>query len=267
MAKAPTPLALRTRSTVLRLRHPRRVAACAAGPEVQVMGLAFPGPVGLAAGFDRHGTLVAAAQRLDLAAVEVGTLFGGRRRCRGRAPAGPGRRPRCGVSLGKHPDTSWERAEDDFLAGFAAHAARADYVTLNPGRDCPGPARFAEVVARLARARGDGSLPLVAKLPAAWLQGSEAAAVAARLVAAGADGLLVSAEGAADPLGTLRRLAAVLGPAVCLISVGGVHSATEALARLAAGARLVQVHRGLVHRGIALVDEINRACQVKRLQR
>ena len=44
----------------------------------------------------------------------------------------------------------------------------------------------------------------------------------------------------------LAVLAEAVGPRVCLISVGGIDSVRVAEARLAAGARLVQVHRALL---------------------
>ncbi|MGE5469287.1 MAG: dihydroorotate dehydrogenase [Bacteroidota bacterium] len=255
MLKSPTPLAWRTRWALLRLR---RAPALAAGPAVRAMGLCFPGPLGLAAGFDRYGALCGHALRLGLGAIELGTLIPGQQRCRARPPAAR-RRAVCGISIGKRPSTSWAQAEGDFLAGLAAHAAAADYLVLNPGRDCPGPQRFAEVLACLAQRRGRRPLPLVAKLPAAWLAGSAAPEIAASLVGAGAAGLLISAEGADEATATLRRLARALGRQVCLISVGGIRTAAEARARLAAGAHLLQVHRCLSKRGPSPVEAINRA--------
>lgn len=264
MAKPLTPLALRARWTLPRLGQAAMAAEAVPGPRVLAMGLAFAGPVGLAAGFDRHGMLRFAAHRLGFASIEMGTLLAGQRRCSVLLPAAPGWRALCGVSLGKRPQTPWSRAEDDVLAGLAAHAAKADYVTLNPGHDRPSPERFADVLALLAQTCEQRNLPLVAKLPAAWMTGAEPEAVAERMVDAGAKGLLVSAEGDADALATLRRLAAALPAHICLISVGGIGSAEQALARLSAGARLVHLHRGVLSRGIALVEEINQMARFLR---
>jgi dihydroorotate dehydrogenase len=46
--------------------------------------------------------------------------------------------------------------------------------------------------------------------------------------------------------------------ALPIIGVGGIFSAADALAKLRAGARLVQVYTGLVYRGPGLIKKINR---------
>lgn len=227
----------------------------AAAATVHAMGLEFPTPLGLAAGFDRGGRLLAGARRLGLGAVEIGTLTAATGLGTPPRWRPPGREVRCGISIGKPAHLGWAQAEEAFLRAFEIFHPGADYLTLNPGRGCPSPAHFAAVVTTLARARDRQvrrrALPLVVKLPAAWL-GEGRAALAAAFVAHGADGLLLSAEG----LGTrdtvhacLAELAAALGPRVGLISVGGVDSAAEAAARLRAGAQLVQLHRALLGHG------------------
>jgi dihydroorotate dehydrogenase len=54
----------------------------------------------------------------------------------------------------------------------------------------------------------------------------------------------------------IRRLRAELGPHFPIIGVGGIVSAEDALATLAAGADLIQVYTGFAIRGVALVEEI-----------
>lgn len=247
-------LALRTRWALLRLQAAAAKAPAAAiGTPVNVMGLAFSGRVGLAAGFDRRGTLWPDGHRLGLAAVECAAP--------GVAAWAGGKGPRAvrGISLAKPPGLPWAEAEGHFVAALRTAARHADYLTLNPGRERPAPACFVRLVAAVCAARGGRQLPVVAKLPAAWLADSERVAVAREFVAAGAAGLLLSAEGAADPDGVLGELAGELGGQVCLISVGGIASVATALARLRAGADLVQVHRGLIARGPGLVAAINAA--------
>lgn len=50
-----------------------------------------------------------------------------------------------------------------------------------------------------------------------------------------------------------------LGPEIPIIGVGGILSADDALAKLHAGADLVQLYTGLIYRGPALVSEVARA--------
>jgi dihydroorotate dehydrogenase len=56
----------------------------------------------------------------------------------------------------------------------------------------------------------------------------------------------------------IRYLAEKSGKAFPIIAVGGIHSAEDALEKLAAGADLVQVYTGFVYEGPGLVKEINR---------
>ena len=47
-----------------------------------------------------------------------------------------------------------------------------------------------------------------------------------------------------------------LGPEFPIISVGGIMSAADAQARIAAGANLLQLYTGFVYRGAPLLGEI-----------
>lgn len=259
-----TPRALRTRWAIEGLLRaaPRRECAAPLAQPVRTMGLVFPSPLGLAAGFDRHGRLLAHGERLGLGAVEIGSRWT-------LAVLPPARvlarsyGVRCGLSLVKPPALDWSEAESAVLTALAAWHRAADYLTLNPGRGCPSAAHFTALLAALARAR-EGlprrhRLALVAKLPAAWLEHPGRADLARRCVDAGADGLLLSAEGAAgSACARLAELAAALGPAVCLISVGGIASVREVQARLRAGAQLVQVHRALLRGGLPTLRLLSR---------
>lgn len=272
-----TPLARRTRLALAQLLDVARDAPqrCAwPGPAVRRMGLDFPGPAGLAAGFDPHGALLGHAHRLGLGHVELGTVPGpglcgtgmGPDRPSHPGPRGPAApRAVCGLSLGRHPATPRARAEDDYLSGLQAIPPWVDYLTLNPGRLPPTAARFAHLVAAVAAALSTDPArprrPIVVKLPMAWIEDPDGARTAADFVTRGADGLLLSAEGARDAgaaLEALRRVARAVPSDTCLISVGGIHSAREALARRHAGADLIQLHRGLSDLGVDLIRTINR---------
>jgi dihydroorotate dehydrogenase len=100
----------------------------------------------------------------------------------------------------------------------------------------------------------------VVKLPSAWLAERDRVRVAAAFVAAGADGLLVSAEGAPSRTAAhavLAELVQGLGREVCVISVGGIDSVREAQARLRAGARLIQLHRAIAACDVRLIERLN----------
>lgn len=234
------------------------------GRAVEAMGLRFPSPLIVAAGFDRRGRLLAHAAALGLGGVETGShrvhstdappLFAVSAWRHGDAPhrtTSP-LRPRHGLSLAVPTHTTDVQRRSELLCrALAAWQAGADYVVLNPARSGASPAECVELLAalaglrdRLPRAR---RLALVAKLPPAWMERSAVADWARGLVAAGADGLLVSAEAAPRQASVrLAALAEAAGPRVCLISVGGIDSVRVAEARLVAGARLVQVHRALL---------------------
>jgi dihydroorotate dehydrogenase len=53
----------------------------------------------------------------------------------------------------------------------------------------------------------------------------------------------------------LRRLRARLPESVPLIGVGGISSGADAVAKMAAGAALVQCYSGLIYRGPALIGD------------
>ncbi|WP_231874464.1 dihydroorotate dehydrogenase [Azoarcus sp. KH32C] len=268
-----TPRALRTRWAMARLPRIARRIDDGSGEfadrkaSVFTMGLSFPSPIGLAAGFDRRGRLLDCAHRLGLGAVEIGTLAVADGLPFLSRPIAGG--VRCGVSIGKPRHVAWDAAEEAYLRALRALHAAADYLTLNPGRDCPSPARFAEVATAAAQLRDRLArhrlrpLPLVAKLPAHWLGGDAAhiVDVADAFVAAGVDGLLVSAEGLdarRNACAILHMVSEAVGPGVCVISVGGIDSVAEVQARLAAGATLVQVHRALLARDSSLLRALRR---------
>jgi dihydroorotate dehydrogenase len=127
--------------------------------QMQVAGLHFPNPVGLAAGFDKSATAVAAFQTLGFGFVEVGTvtprpqvgnpaprLFrlppdeavinrmgfnnDGAAAIAQRLKLSPGRTP-IGVNLGKNADTPLEKALDDYCSCLQDLFDVGSYVVVN----------------------------------------------------------------------------------------------------------------------------------------
>ncbi len=129
------------------------------GRTVECMGLAFPNPVGLAAGLDKNAAHVDGLASFGFGFLEVGTVTprpqpGNPRPRLFRLPearaiinrmgfnnggvdgllanaAAIRYRGILGINIGKNFDTPIERAADDYLACLRKVYARADYVTVN----------------------------------------------------------------------------------------------------------------------------------------
>jgi dihydroorotate dehydrogenase len=132
----------------------------AANRTVQALGLTFPNPVGLAAGYDKDGLGWRGLAALGFGHIEVGTVtprpqvgnpgprvfrlvedravinrmgFPNRgaefvaRRLQGKRPAGL----ILGVNIGKNLTTSLEHAGEDYLSLVKVFAPLADYLTIN----------------------------------------------------------------------------------------------------------------------------------------
>ncbi|MBN1147587.1 MAG: quinone-dependent dihydroorotate dehydrogenase [Anaerolineales bacterium] len=142
------------------LRALLRAWFAAPGEPVQVFGLDFPNPVGLAAGYDKDGLAWRGLACLGFGHIEVGTVtlqaqpgnpkprlfrlpeeralinrMGFPGAGAGRvAPRLRGERPHglvLGVNLGKNKDTPFEDAARDYLALMDIFAPLADYLAIN----------------------------------------------------------------------------------------------------------------------------------------
>lgn len=282
---------------------------------VEAFGLAFPNPLGLAAGFDKSAEAVDGLGRLGFGFVEIGTLTpkpqAGNPKPRlfrlkadgaivnrmgfnndGYAAATTRlsrarRRGLIGVNIGPNKDAADRIA--DYVAGIETFAPYADYFTINisspntPGlRNLHARGDFDALVAAVlaARDRASPRRPTLVKispdLAAEQLEDVLAVALARRV-----DGLIVAntsvgrpatlASPAATETGGLSgrpifelstRLVARCylrcGGALPIIGVGGVENIETALAKIEAGATLIQIYTGLIYRGPGLVGEILR---------
>jgi len=297
----------------------------AAGPDdprlaVRVFGLNFPNPVGMAAGFDKHGEVPDALLRLGFGFVEVGTItprpqpgnarprlfrldadegvinrFGFNseggdavlRRLAARARRGG----IVGVNVGANKD-SVERAQD-YVRLIEQFAPVASYFTVNisspntPGlRDLQHAAALDDLLARVTETRdrvalNAGPTPVLLKI-APDLTLSELDDIVGVARKRRVDGMIVSNTTLSRPP-TLRdqRSAMEQGGlsgrpvfalstrmlaetyvrvegAFPLVGAGGVLSGADAVAKIRAGASLVQLYSGLVFGGLALVSEMKR---------
>ncbi len=273
--------------------------------ETRVAGLRFPNPVGLAAGLDKDARAAGGLFALGFGAVEVGTLTplpqagnprprlfrlvedraivnrmgfnnGGLRAGVARAAAARRRGGMLGINVGANKDAADRVA--DYVAGVAAAAPVADYVTINvsspntPGlRDLQEGPALADLLARCAAARG--ATPLFLKV-APDLTPAQVDGIARAVIEARTDALIVGnttvsrpplrARDAGEagglsgaPLRTLaserlRDFRVATGSALPLVAVGGIDGGAEAYARIRAGASLVQIYSALIYEGPGL---------------
>jgi dihydroorotate dehydrogenase len=294
---------------------------------VEVMGLAFPNPVGLAAGLDKNAEHIDALADFGFGFIEVGTvtprpqpgnpaprLFRlpkaaalinrmgfnneGLDRFVANVQASRSRQVVLGLNIGKNADTPIERALDDYLAGlrrvYPLLLERPGYVAVNISspntsnlRSLQGGAALRSLLAGLRKARlqladQHGTMvPLAVKI-APDLDDAELPRIADSLVTNGIDaviatnttvardavaGLPHAAEAGglsgapltARSTEVVRLLAERLKGALPVIGVGGIMSGEDAVAKVAAGAALVQLYTGIIYRGPALVGECRRA--------
>ena len=279
---------------------------------VETLGLRFPNPLGLAAGFDKNLEVPGSMLVLGFGFVEVGTLtplpqdgnprprlfrlevdgavinrmgfnnegFAGALARLARRPGGI-----VGVNLGANKNSADRIA--DYVHGVRTFARHADYLTINvsspntPGlRDLQQRAALDELVRRVVSAREEVEprRPLLIKiapdLDAGGLEDIIAIATAQRI-----DGLIISNTTIARPASLRSKHRAEAGGlsgrplfepstrllaraylmsdgSLPLIGCGGVENASTALAKIEAGATLVQLYTGLALNGVSIIAEI-----------
>jgi dihydroorotate dehydrogenase len=201
-----------------------------------------------------------------------------------------------GINIGKNFDTPIEQAAADYLICLDKVYACASYVTINISspntqnlRKLQDAAALDALLgalktrqAELAQRHGK-YVPLALKI-APDLDDSQIVEIADalrrhRIDAVIATNTTLAREGVArlphgDEAGglsgaplfekstaVLRQLASVLAGEVPIIAAGGITDGEKALAKLAAGASLVQIYSGLVYRGPGLVAECAKTCE------
>ena len=210
------------------------------------------------------------------------------------APCQPGTPPVLGLNIGKNAATPLESATRDYLTGLAAVMPLADYVAVNISspntanlRKLQGGNELDELLGALDRERQrlatsvGRNPPLLLKI-APDLDDDQIAVIIEALVRHHIDGVIatnttLSREAVkglphAEETGGLsgrpvfeasnrviRALRAGLPARYPIIGVGGVMSAQDAVAKIEAGADLVQIYSGLVYEGPALVSAAARA--------
>jgi dihydroorotate dehydrogenase len=193
-----------------------------------------------------------------------------------------------GVNIGAGRDSEDRIA--DYVSGIANMSAVADYLTINisspntPGlRDLQAPEALDTLLGRVqeARARTEKRPPLLVKL-APDIADADLPAIIGVIEDNGVDGIVVSnttlsradvkeATFAAETGGLsgrplfvratrmLARVYKLTEGKLPLIGVGGIDSGAAAVAKIGAGASLLQLYTGLVFAGPKLIGEIKQA--------
>jgi dihydroorotate dehydrogenase len=296
--------------------YPRPSAPDDPSLAIDLWGLRFPNPIGIAAGFDKDARVADAVLGLGCGFAEAGTTTplaqSGNPAPRvfrlvadrgvinrlgfnnaGHAAALDRLRRRMSrgvvaVNLGANKDAADRTA--DYVSGIETFCDVASFFTINisspntPGlRDLQAPAALDELLGRVMAARaalmtaGKPKRPIVVKL-APDIAEEDVGSIAERLLAHAVDGIAVSnttlardglIDANAREAGGLsgrplfhrstvmlaRVREATLGR-VPLIGIGGIDSGEAALAKIEAGATLLQLYTGLVYEGPGLIARI-----------
>ncbi|KRG40296.1 dihydroorotate dehydrogenase (quinone) [Stenotrophomonas pictorum JCM 9942] len=204
-----------------------------------------------------------------------------------------------GINIGKNKDTPNEDALSDYLICMEKVYPLADYITVNISS--PNTAGLRELQEEQALRRLVGGLreaqeqlagkhgkrvPMLVKI-APDLSDRDIDGAARVLGELQVDGVIATnttigrAGVEADPLAAeagglsgapllgqstlvLRRMRARLPESIPLIGVGGIQSGADAVAKMAAGASLVQCYSGLIFRGPALIGDCVEAIRRRR---
>uniref|UniRef100_A0A3Q0R3E1 Dihydroorotate dehydrogenase (quinone), mitochondrial n=1 Tax=Amphilophus citrinellus TaxID=61819 RepID=A0A3Q0R3E1_AMPCI len=261
--------------------------------EVNVLGLKFKNPIGIAAGFDKHGEAVDGLYKLGFGFVEVGTVT--------PKPQAGNPKPRVfrwllhhsglplGINLGKNKLS--RDAGADYLEGVRALGSLADYLVVNvsspntPGlRDLQGKAELRQLLHTVLKERDalqqERKPPVLVKI-APDLTAQDKQDIADVVTELGVDGLMVSnttvsrPETLQDPnksevgglsgeplkdlsTRTVREMYKLTKGQIPIIGIGGVASGQDAMDKIRAGASLVQLYTALTYQGPPLVTKIKR---------
>jgi dihydroorotate dehydrogenase len=196
-----------------------------------------------------------------------------------------------GLNIGKNATTPIERAVDDYLICLDGVYPHADYVTVNISS--PNTKNLRELQSDQAldallsavqerklqlEQRHGRRVPVFVKI-APDLDEAQVQVIAATIRKNGIDGVIATnttiARDAVKHLQhgeetgglsgapvfaasnrVISQLRAALGTGFPIIGVGGVMSAADATAKVAAGADVVQIYTGFIYKGPALVTEV-----------
>lgn len=288
---------------------------------MRTLGMRFPNPIGMAAGFDKDARVLRPLARLGFGFVEAGTVTprpqSGNPQPRlfrldedravinrmgfnnqgidrfavrlARLHRGKGFHP--GVPVGANLGINKVGAvpERDYPALIGRVKHYVDYIVLNlsspntPGlRALQGAERLTELLGAISAAHATRP-PLLIKL-APDLSEDEIGPIVEAAIAGGAQGLIISNTTLARPadlksrfaseagglsgrplksrsLSLLRDIARLVNGRIALIGCGGIETGADVIARIRAGADLVQVYTAFAYDGPALLPRLKREMQ------
>ena len=204
-----------------------------------------------------------------------------------------------GLNIGKNATTPIETATTDYLTCLEGVYPHADYVTVNISspntanlRSLQSDAALDALLGSIAKRRErlateyGHRVPIFVKI-APDLDEAQVSLIAATLQRNGMDGVVATnttidraavqhlphAEQAGGLSGApvqrtsnrvIAQLRAALGRAFPIIGVGGIMSADDAVAKIRAGADVVQIYSGLIYKGPELVVQVAQALRAMR---
>jgi dihydroorotate dehydrogenase len=203
-----------------------------------------------------------------------------------------------GLNIGKNAATPIERSTDDYLTALSGVYPYADYVAVNISspntknlRDLQSDAALHALLAALKSRQGELAeqhskhVPLFLKI-APDLDDGQVQAIADALRQHAIEGVIATnttlsreavqgmphageaggLSGAPVRAASNRVIAGLrdaLGPGFPIIGVGGILGGADAVAKIEAGADVVQIYTGLIYRGPGLVGEVAQALKLR----
>ncbi len=256
---------------------------------INIMGLDFPNPVGLAAGFDRDGSQINSLNKAGFGFIELGTINVNSElefddeleniiRNLEYSKNQPTNHALVGISLGSLRDAIDEYTIADYLQGMEKFWHYSDYIVINlsrPGSSARSEVNNKEGLRSLLQKIKQGHVELCEKqgkhvpiITKVAIEHEDRKTLPEALNIAyeqGFDGLLIAFEhwpSSVDVITTVREISALTNK-LPLIVVGGIKTEDEALQILNAGANLVQCYSLLADQGPTNVKNMVRELALK----
>lgn len=245
---------------------------------VDLMGLSFSNPVGLAAGFDRTGKFLPYSEFIGFGFVELGTLNIDATKAldnsvtttiqnlkKASTEKQSAKHPQqWGINLGSLRNTLDEQTVEDYTRGMNLFWTYTDYLVINLSRpesdaralkpDMYGLEQFITNIKlnhQTLNVEHNKYVPIVAKIAIDYHQNEATSEIIKLLKQRSFDGVILAFENWPDihQISEYIRRLKTIHDDFPLIVVGGIRSTQDGQQLIAAGASLVQVYTTLVQQG------------------